>query len=92
MAVDTRDKRGGAIQEGLGLEVLPLADGSVGQADRQQAAQTYPGILATDLLIPEVDAPTVFWAHLEPGGTVGNIEPELATATLEPNTETAEVI
>ena len=92
MAVDTRDKRGAAIQEGSLLEVLPLADGTVGQADRQQVALTYPGILADALLIPEVDASTVVWAHLQTGGTVGNVEPELDTVTLEPFIETAEVI
>ena len=45
MAIDTRDKRGSAI--GLGLvSVLPLADGSIDQADRQQVAHMYVGVLA----------------------------------------------
>ncbi len=45
MAIDTRDKRGSVI--GLGMvSVLPLADGSIGQADRQQVAHMYIGVLA----------------------------------------------
>ena len=45
MAIDTRDKRGSVI--GLSLvSVLPLADGSIDQADRQQVAHMYIGVLA----------------------------------------------
>jgi len=90
MAVDTRDKRGAAAQEGLLLEVLPLADGTVGQGDRQQVAQTYPGILATALLILETDAPIAFYAYVEPWGPIAQVEPEIV-ATLEPNASIVEV-
>lgn len=47
MPVDTRDKRGSAIGFVLPLPgVWPLADGAaLSQADRQQVAWTYRGIL-----------------------------------------------
>ena len=47
MAVDTRNKRASAIGVGLSVALLlPLADGTVGQADRQQTAYQYSGIAA----------------------------------------------
>lgn len=53
MAVDTRDERAGAILPGLPFRgLLPVADGSVAQADRQQVAFLYPGILATETVVP----------------------------------------
>jgi len=45
MAIDTRDKRGSII--GIGLVVLlPLANGTIDQGDRQQTAHTYVGIVS----------------------------------------------
>lgn len=47
MAIDTAQKRSSAI--GLGqpyIVILPTPDGSVSQADRQDAAFSYSGILA----------------------------------------------
>jgi len=47
MAVDTRNKRAGAILVGIPWRgMLPLPDGAIDQADRQQTAFFYPGILA----------------------------------------------
>jgi len=52
MAIDTRNKRASAIDiESPWRDSLPLADGAIGQADRQHAAFLYSGILA--------DAPVV---------------------------------
>ena len=45
MAIDTHDKRRSAGAH-LFLQVLPVADGSVNQGDRQQAAFLYRGIAA----------------------------------------------
>jgi hypothetical protein len=54
MAVDTRQKRASAIGLGLAaLLVLPAPDGTIDQADRQQAASAYAGILAA----PSVEIP-----------------------------------
>jgi hypothetical protein len=48
MPVDTREKRAGAVYVGLPWRgQLPLPDGAIAQADRQQVAYMYPGILAT---------------------------------------------
>lgn len=47
MALDTRDKRASVIAFALPWTVYPNADGTVGAADRQQAAFLYPGILAS---------------------------------------------
>ncbi len=47
MAVDTRNERCSAIGVGLPFRlVLPNADGTVNQADRQHVAYLYAGILA----------------------------------------------
>ena len=45
MAVDSREKRAGATQLHF-MVFYPLADGTVGQPDRQQCAGVYPGITA----------------------------------------------
>lgn len=51
MAIDTRDKRSGALLVYVPWRgLLPLADGAIGQADRQQVALAYPGILAAGTL------------------------------------------
>lgn len=55
MAIDTRDERAGA-QGTHWIPVYPLGDGSIGQADRQQSAGVYPGILA-----PSASAVRVPW-------------------------------
>ncbi|MGF1609221.1 MAG: cadherin repeat domain-containing protein [Kiloniellales bacterium] len=46
MALDTRDKRASALLAGLRGGLLPLADGVVDQADRQQLSTLYRGVLA----------------------------------------------
>jgi hypothetical protein len=47
MALDTANKRGSALSTARGwLPILPVPDGAIGQADRQQAAWCYAGILA----------------------------------------------
>lgn len=54
MAIDTRDKRSGALLVYVPWRgLLPLADGAIGQADRQQVALAYPGILATDIAVAQ---------------------------------------
>ena len=45
MAIDSQDKRASAGSL-LGLELLPLADGTVGASDRLQVAGVYAGIAA----------------------------------------------
>lgn len=42
MAIDTEAKRRGKVPP---LWVLPLADGTISQADRQHKGYKYPGIL-----------------------------------------------
>jgi len=52
MAVDTRNKRAGAIIAGIPWMVIaPVADGSIGAADRQQIVNVYPGILAGEPVV-----------------------------------------
>ena len=47
MAIDSRDKRAAAISAGIPFIVLtPLADGSIGSADRQMIVDVYGGIAA----------------------------------------------
>jgi hypothetical protein len=54
MAVDTRQKRASAIGLGLAaLLILPAPGGTIDQADQQQAASAYAGILAA----PSVEIP-----------------------------------
>jgi len=68
MAIDTRDKRGAAI--GLGLVVLlPLADGSVDQPDRQQAAHMYSGIQSA---LPPVPPPIPALKGVNVSGVFGS--------------------
>lgn len=51
-AVDTRDKRGGASSIGTAwVDVLPNPSGSIGDANRQQVAGEYPGILSDEPVI-----------------------------------------
>ena len=52
MAVDTRNKRAGAIIAGIPWMVIaPVADGSIGAVDRQQIVNVYPGILAGEPVV-----------------------------------------
>ena len=45
--LDTREKRASGVHVGVPWRgVLPLPDGTVSQADRQQVATFYAGILA----------------------------------------------
>jgi hypothetical protein len=54
MAIDTRQKRASAIGLGLAaLLVLPAPHGTIEQADQQQVASVYAGILAA----PSVEIP-----------------------------------
>ena len=49
MAIDSRDKRAGAVMMGIPFIVIaPLADGTIGSADRQHIAHVYPGVLASE--------------------------------------------
>lgn len=55
MALDTREKRAGAIMAGIPfLVITPLADGTIDAADRQHIANVYPGILAGEPVVGEV--------------------------------------
>lgn len=47
MAVDTKGKRFSMLNFGQGDALLPIADGSFDQADRQHLLGLYSGILAT---------------------------------------------
>ena len=48
MAIDSRDKRASASSDGMPWdEELFVPDGVMTQADRQEATQTYRGILAS---------------------------------------------
>ena len=51
MAVDTRDKRASALTLVWGRLVLPLADATVDQGDRQHVAFCYRGIAATSSIV-----------------------------------------
>ena len=62
MAIDSRNKRASAGSL-LGLELLPLADGTVGVPDRLQVAGLYAGIAAA---MPLVIVYGPFW--LDAGG------------------------
>lgn len=54
MAIDTRDKRASAIGGSLPWRsVYPLADGTIGQADRQIVSFLYSGILADAPVVAE---------------------------------------
>ena len=55
MAVDTANKR----RSKLGRHVLPLADGTIGQADRQHKVWKYAGILADEPTLAPSDASPV---------------------------------
>ncbi len=55
MAVDTKQKRASAIGvRWAWLPILPDADGSVSQADRQDVAFTYTGILSASPVVAAV--------------------------------------
>jgi len=52
MAIDSRNKRAAGISAGRPwIVIAPLADGSIGAADRQQIVNSYPGILAGEPVI-----------------------------------------
>lgn len=93
MAVDTRNKRGSSACQGLiGLEILPDPDGNIDQADRQQTAWSYPGILAageisysdvgTKFLYRQAEIPGL-WFELEVDAraTVGTVYARLYDIT-----------
>jgi hypothetical protein len=52
MAIDDEDKRR-AAQSTPWQPVLPTADGTIDQADRQQVAGVYPGVLAGEAAAPK---------------------------------------
>jgi hypothetical protein len=56
MAIDSRDKRAGAMGWAI-MPQLPAADNDIGQADRQQVVGIYPGVLAG---VPTVVSETLF--------------------------------
>ena len=67
MAIDTRNKRSSAIFIGSPWRgMLPLPDGTIGQADRQHAAFLYSGILAA---IVSEQADTVYRRAFDEGIT-----------------------
>jgi len=49
MAIDTENKRRST------MAVLPVPDGTIAQADRQQVAWIYAGILVTTSIVPLID-------------------------------------
>lgn len=52
MPVDTRNKRSSAIQTMIPWRgMLPVPDGTVGQADRQHVAYIYAGISASGAVV-----------------------------------------
>lgn len=62
MAVDTANER----RSKLGRHVLPLADGTIGQADRQHKVWKYAGILAAaPTLAPSAVSPVIRRAPTE---------------------------
>ncbi len=67
MAVDTQNKRGSALGIGLAI-ILPLADGSIDQPDRQQTAHAYSGILAA---LPPVPPPIPVLRGVNVSGAFG---------------------
>jgi hypothetical protein len=46
MALDSRQKRAGALLGMPWMVITPIADGTISGADRQMVADVYPGILA----------------------------------------------
>lgn len=71
MAVDTRDERAAIITYALPVGVFPNPDSDVDQADRQQVAFLYPGILAADAELAvglvTIDPGTARHPYLSPG-------------------------
>ena len=69
MAIDTRDKRSSAIHPSSPWRCqFPLADGAIGQGDRQHTAWIYSGILAAALDV----TPDVTWTLQNQGQWVAN--------------------
>jgi hypothetical protein len=44
MAIDSREKRAGAILGMPWMVITPIADGTIDGADRQMVADVYPGV------------------------------------------------
>lgn len=84
--MNTRNKRASALGIGLAaLVVLPVPDGTIAQADRQQAAYSYAGISAQALVVyeyVEFTSVTLTAATLD---SVTLTAATLATVTLEPD-------
>lgn len=78
MAIDSQDKRASAGSL-PGLEMLPLGDGSIGAADRLQAAGLYCGIAAVVLLA--IHGP--FFADAAECFVAGSAEAEVFNAGAE---------
>lgn len=56
MALDTAQKRSSAIAISSPWRCrLPIPDGTIGQADRQQSAYAYSGILAGEAVSPSYE-------------------------------------
>lgn len=64
MAIDTENKRRST------MAVLPVPDGTVGQADRQQVAWIYAGILVTASIVGLIDLEDIGIAGPRLGGIV----------------------
>lgn len=51
MALDSREKRAGALLGMPWMVLTPIADGTISAADRQMVADVYPGILAGEAVV-----------------------------------------
>ena len=77
MAVDTRNKRASAISIGLPWRgLLPEPDGTIDQADRQQVALVYVGILAGEPVVIVPEPPAVIHTGAAGFGVVPDFERE----------------
>jgi hypothetical protein len=76
VAVDTRNKRASIIGYALPMGVFPNPDGTIDQADRQQIAFLYPGILAAELALASgLVTATITLRQPEPTLTLRQPEP-----------------
>jgi len=90
MAMDTRNERAGAVVVGLPFGGLyPLADSTIDQADRQQSAYMYPGILAGAPVMVTDYAGYVF--QVADRTMVANVQTRTATASITARTNEAAV-
>ena len=81
MAIDTRNERASILNYSLPWGVYPNPDGTLDQADRQQIAALYPGILAQVAALANGFVHSTFTSKT-PGGTFTSKTPT-ATFTTE---------